>query len=330
MNESLDVALPGIRHISSYLPPAQLTNDEVVERFGFNEEFLTQKLGIVSRPVAALEQATSDLCVAAIRKLETEAALDLAMVECLIVVTQSPDFILPGTSSLVHGELGLDHAVAAFDINLGCSGFVYGLSVAQSFMAANGMHNGLLVTAEEYSKLLDPEDRNTIPLFGDGASATWLSAKQALYQPGRFTFGSDGKRYDAVTVRGSGTRIEERKPLAMDGRAIFRFMVTEVPDDIAKCLARNQLHADDIDFWVFHQASAFMLDSLIKKLGIAREKAIIDLRDTGNTTSSSVPIALARNVIGQAAPPDRVLICGFGVGVSWASTVLTAVKETKR
>lgn len=317
----------GIKYISYHIPDAVLPNSVVQERFGFEDNFLANKLGIDERPVAPDDQPTSEMCLKAIESLTAETDLDLAQLECLIVITQTPDYAIPHTSALIHGRLGLSKSVAVFDVSLGCSGYVYGLSIAKAFMISNGFTQGLLVTGDQYSKIMNPEDRNTIPLFGDASTATWLSNDEPAYLIGQFAFGSDGQTHEAIIVRGSGTRAGDAQPLEMNGRGVYSFMMSEVPPNILRCLEQNDVTKDDIDKWVFHQASKYMVESLSNRIGLDIGSVVLDIGDVGNTVSSSVPLALARRVLASQPHGRKVLISGFGVGTSWASCVLTSTKD---
>ena len=204
-------------------------------------------------------------------------------------------------------------------MSLGCSGFVYGLSLATSFMAANGMRRGILLTADCYSKVIDPADRATAPLFSDAAAATLIS-DEPVYVHGKGVFGTDGSGASALMVKSGGSRAPaERGNLHMDGRAIYSFMMSRVPQDVADCLALNGLALDSIDRFVFHQANRFMLESLRDRMKLPAEKVVIAVNDCGNTVGSTIPIALEPLL---AERPARVLISGFGVGLSWATNVL--------
>lgn len=313
----------GIAAISEFLPQGTQDNASVSQAHGFDESFISEKLGIRQRHIAAPQETTADLAAGAGQALFEETGVDPASVELLVVVTQTPDYMLPHVSALVHQRLGLGQHTAAFDIGLGCSGYVYALATVLPMMAAHGMGCGLLITAETYSKLIDPGDRATAPLFGDGATAT-LVGPLPRYRVGKCSFGTDGSRHEALIAHGSGLKPEDRRPLFMDGRAIFNFMMTEVPQDIDRCLAMNGFERGDIDLWVFHQASAYMLRTLSRRLGIAEDKLVIEMADTGNTTASSIPLALRRQVLARDPVPGRVLISGFGVGLSWATAVLEA------
>jgi 3-oxoacyl-[acyl-carrier-protein] synthase-3 len=312
----------GLTSIAHALPEAVVESTTTAAEHDFDPAFIRDKLGIERRHIAGPEDTTATLaaqaCDAVLEQSDT-AAKDI---EALIIVTQTPDYVLPHTSALVQDSVGLPNTVAAFDISLGCSGFVYGLSVAQAFMTANGFSKGLLVTSETYSRLIAPDDRATAPLFGDGATATLLD-DAPLYTLGKTTFGTDGGRHDALIARGTGCKPGERESLYMDGRGIFNFMMGEMPGDIERCLAANGLEKDAIDCWVFHQASKYMLRMLSRRVGISAERVVIDLEDVGNTTSSTVPLALERNVLNQEPLPEHVFISGFGVGLSWSSGVLT-------
>lgn len=311
----------GIRHIVEFRPSGRLGNKEIAERFGFDELFLSKKIGIEERPVAGPNEYVSDLCVSAIARLTEASDLAIETVDCIAVVTQTPDRTMPNVASIVHGKLGLPKSVAAFDINLGCSGFVYGLSVLKGFMAENGLRNSVLLTAEAYSKIMDPEDRNTVPLFGDAATATWLSAEDPIFHLGRGEFGTDGASRDVVhtdaLTGGAGK-------LVMDGREIFNFMMREVPGTLDACLEKNGMRRDEVDLWVFHQASRFMLEALVKRLGLDPDRVPIDVAHSGNTVSSTIPFILARRIFEdrQANRPAVVVLCGFGVGLSWGTLVL--------
>jgi len=319
----------GLRYCAEYRPEGRLTNPEIVERFGFEELFLSKKLGIEARPLATAEEFTSDLAVAAVERLCAASGLALADIDCIAVVTQTPDRLLPNVAAVVHGRLGLPHRVAAFDINLGCSGFVYGLSVLAGFMETTGAANGVLVTAETYSKIMDPNDRNVIPLFGDAATATWLSSDGTVYTIGKPSFGTDGGQCDVVQQQGDITKPGH---LFMNGREIFNFMMREVPGTVAECLAKNGLSESQIDLWVFHQASRFMLETLAKRLALDLSRVPIDIADSGNTVSSTIPFVLSRRLFAGTTPaadfPEQILICGFGVGLSWGTNVLTRVDKT--
>lgn len=317
----------GIAAIASHKPSRSLTNDELIARFGFEREFLERKLGIERRYVCADDEAVSDLAVAACERLFERKLAERSEIELLIVCTQNPDYKLPTTANLVQHRLGLSTRLAAFDFNQGCSGFVYGLEIARALMLANGFRAALLVTAEAYSKVIDPNDRDTLPLFGDGAAVALLrpGARATI---GKTVFGSDGAGANELIVRAGGSRhptlaCSGPNALRMNGRAIFNFMMRQVPKNVAECLALNGLTSDEIDLFVFHQASRYMLDSLRGALKLAPERVPITLADGGNTVASTIPMALEQLGGIDALAGQRVLVAGFGVGLSWASSILT-------
>jgi len=317
---------PGIALIASYLPETVLTNDELVARFGFDRAFLDDKIGVRERHIAGADEAVSDMAVAAAERLFAAAPVDREAVELVVLCTQNPDYRLPTTANIVQARLGLAQTVAAFDVNQGCSGYIVGLSVVRAMMIANGFRAALLLTADGYSKVMDAGDRATTPLFGDGAAATLLTA-DGPGKIGRFTFGSDGSGADDLIVRGGGSRnpampVSGPGALYMNGRAIMKFMIRRVPADVDRCLALNGLERGDVDHFVFHQASGHMVRSLIKEMDLPPEKVPIEIADCANTVSSTIPIVLER-LGGAAALAGRtVLLCGFGVGLSWGSTVV--------
>ena len=301
----------GIVDIASYLPSDSIDNYSRTEQFGVTKEFIKDKTGIVRVTRKDADQETSDLCCAAFENLCERRQIDLESIQAIVVCTQNPDFNLPHTAAIVHGKLGLSEDCAAFDISLGCSGFVYGLSVLESFMESNGLEHGLLFTADPYSKVIDENDKNTSLLFGDGAAVTYVS-NAPVYTSGRFTFGTRGKDHDLLICRDG--------VLSMNGRAIFNFAASTVPKDVRKALEINGLTLDDIDYFLLHQGSKYIVDYLTKKLQLPVDKAPFVAANYGNTVSSSIPFMLQESLANEEH--KRILITGFGVGLSWSSTVL--------
>lgn len=315
-----------IAAISSYLPETVLSNDEIA-RLGpdWTPESIFQKTGIRERRVVAPGEYTSDLAVRAAERLFQSHPRD---VDFLLLCTQSPDYLLPTTACLVQDRLGLNNACGALDFNLGCSGYIYGLALATGLLHAGLASRLLLLTADTYSRFLDPVDRGTRSIFGDGASATLLTAnaRQRLHS---FVFGTDGSGASHLIARDSGLRAGESaaRPasgcLFMNGPEVFNFTIHEVPRLIDTVLSRAGIAHGDVDLFVFHQANAFMLEHLRRKLGIPKEKFELCLELTGNTVSSTIPLALEGALAkGRIWPGARILLAGFGVGLSWAGCVL--------
>jgi 3-oxoacyl-[acyl-carrier-protein] synthase-3 len=305
----------GIADIAYLLPPQRVANAPRAERLGVPLATLDRRIGVRQVARRAAEQDTSDLAVAAAEALFARGAVERDQVDCLVVVTQNPDGRgLPHTSALVHARLGLEPGCAVFDIGLGCSGYVYGLSIVSSFMQANGLRQGLLVTADPYSKIVDPDDKRTALLFGDGAAATLLNDRPK-WRLGRFDFGTEGRRADSLKVDAASGR------LFMDGRAILQFSMEVVPRSLRRALDLNGLGPQQIDRVVLHQGSRVVVENIGEALGLA-DRTQFHATEYGNTVSSSIPIVLAEHLL----PQDRhVALSGFGVGLSWASTVLSRV-----
>ena len=320
------MVIPGISTIATYFPKVILTNEQLVEKFGFKHDFLSRKLGISFRHIAGKDEAVSDMAAAAATTLFSTGIVGPNDIDLLVICTQNPDYKLPSTANIVQKKLGLKQTVSAFDINQGCSGFVIGLSVVRSMMVAEGIKNALLITAEAYSKVIDKNDRETLPLFGDAAAATLIS-DGGFARFGRFVWGSDGSGADKLIVRGGGGSYPNHPPtgeyaLSMDGRAIFNFMMQKIPVCVRDCLSANSLTMDDIDLFAFHQASQYMLENLADRLGLSADRVPINIQNTGNTVSSTIPVLL-ESIGFDSLKGKRVLLVGFGVGLSWAATILT-------
>jgi 3-oxoacyl-[acyl-carrier-protein] synthase III len=311
----------GISSIASYLPGEPIGNENLVETHQFDEAFIRDKLGIHTRHYAGENEFVSDLAIAAVEKLVADQNIDKASIRLLVVITQTPDYCLPNVAALVQAGAGLPTDIAAFDVSLGCSGYVYGLALAQGMMEVQNFDSAILVTAETYSKIISPDDRATSPLFGDAATATLLT-RNPVYGLGRSVFGTDGLGAEGLIARGSGVRRDVEEPLFMDGRAIFNFAMKRIPGLIEECLAANELSKEDICAWVFHQASRYMLESIAPRIGLPKDGLLIDLAEVGNTTSSTIPIALEKSILPLSERPKHVMLCGFGVGLSWGAIVL--------
>ena len=296
------------------LPKRVLTNAELVRLFPeWTEEKIFAKTGISSRHVADEHEDALDLATAACRKLL--AADDVESVDFILLCTQSPRYRLPSTACLLQQRLGIPSLAGALDFDLGCSGFVYGLAMAKGLVAGGMAKKVLLVTAETYTKYVDAADKSTRTIFGDGAAATLVDADTAG-RIGAFSFGTDGSGAEKLIVKPGGK-------LSMDGPEIFNFTLDVVPKTMDDVCAKNDVSRDDIDLFVFHQANKFMLDTIRKVNAIPPEKFYVNLEDTGNTVSSTIPIALKRaEVEGRLRAGMKVMVVGFGVGLSWGGTIL--------
>jgi 3-oxoacyl-[acyl-carrier-protein] synthase-3 len=302
----------GIRSIANYVPPDRLSNYDRRDEFGLTDDFIVEKLGVEKVSRKAPDEDTSLLCAKAFAALQGKVAVAPTDIDCLIVCTQNPDgHGIPHTSAVVHGAIGAGDRCAAFDVSLGCSGYVYSLSLAKSFMEANGMKRGLLFTADPYSKILDPADKNTVLLFGDAATVTLLEA-DALWAPTRFLFGTRGREGGALN--------NDRGKLEMNGRAVFNFSATVVPGQVKELLQAAGISPDAVDLFLFHQGSRYIVDTLVKRLGLPPAKVPSNLAGQGNTVSSSIPLLFEAYLDDPTI--GRVLMSGFGVGLSWASCLV--------
>lgn len=303
----------GIKSIASYVPGAGLDNYAQGAKFGKDEEFILGKIGSAFLPRKSDEQETSDLCVEAVNALfAANPGLSRDAIDALIVVTQNGDAEgLPHTAAIVQDKLGLPTHVAAFDISLGCSGYVYGIYALKGFMEATGLKNGLLVTADPYSKIVDPEDRNTTMLFGDAATATWMG-EDPVWALGKSAFGTDGSGAEHLKVNDG--------VFFMNGRQVFNFALLKVPAHLHELLGQSGLSPDDIDAFCIHQGSAAIVDAVARRFEDNPDKFVKDMVETGNTVSSSIPLLLEKHALDSTW--QRVAVSGFGVGLSWGSAIL--------
>lgn len=325
-----DVNYAAIGPIAVHLPERVETNAQLQAEFpSWDIELIYQKTGIGARHLAAEGECASDLAVAAAQKLFHDFDVDPQSIDFVLLCTQTPDYPLPTTACLLQSRLGLRTNVGALDFNLGCSGFVYGLSLADGLIRGGMAKRVLLLTAETYSKYIHPADRSLRTIFGDGAAATLI---EAAPEPtlSAFQFGTDGAGADTLLVAKGGARPEAQaiKPrhrqrwesaLYMDGPSLINFTVAAIPQLVENVLAEAKISDPDVDLYLFHQATLKMLDQLRERLGISRERMPIELEDCGNTVSSTIPILIERlRQQGRLKRGMHSMLVGFGVGWSWA------------
>jgi 3-oxoacyl-[acyl-carrier-protein] synthase-3 len=321
--------------IAIHLPAIVEDNEFLGKQFPhWDMELIYRKTGIRSRRVAAPDECSSDLGVAAAERLFQRYDIDRSTIDFLLFCTQTPDYPLPTTACLMQERLGLRTSIGALDFNLGCSGFVYGLSLADGLIRAGSARRVLLVTAETYSKFIDPTDRSLRTIFGDGAAATLIDAAD---EPslGSFVFGTDGRGGDALMVTEGGARpphlaMQPRKrkrwpsALYMDGPELVKFTLEVVPPLVEQVLADAGLRRDDVDIFLVHQATLFMLEHLRERLEMDEELMPLELEDCGNTVSSTLPLLMKSLRRSQRLRPGkRSMLIGFGVGLSWAGCMWT-------
>lgn len=327
-----------IKGISYYLPERILTNEELVKEFPeWSVEKVAKKVGVMSRHIADDNETAGDLAVKAAQRLFKEYNIQPSEIDFILLCTQSPDYHLPSTACLIQEKLGIPTSAGALDYDLGCSGCVYGLALAKGLVSAGIAKNVLLLTAETYSKYLHPSDKSNRSIFGDGAAACLVST-EGLAKIGNFGLGTDGSGAENLIVKTGASR--QKQPtgntsidaeghtryddfLYMNGGNVFNFTLDVVPPLMKEVLEKNGLTKDDVDEYVFHQANKFMLSTIRKVCLLPKDKFYIDLETTGNTVSSTVFIALKQSLDeGIIKEGMNVMVAGFGVGLSWAGTML--------
>lgn len=327
-----------IKALSYYLPERIVSNEELLKEFPeWSVDKVAAKVGVQSRHISASDETAGDLAEKAAKRLFEDNNFDPKNIDFLLLCTQSPDYFLPSTSCVLQHKLGLRTDIGAFDYNLGCSGCIYGLAIAKGLVAAGIASNVLLLTAETYNKYLHPSDKSNRSIFGDGAAACLIST-EGFAEIGDFVLGTDGSGANNLIVKTGASRHREQTGLFveddekhiwyddflyMNGGAIFNFTLETVPIIVKQTLIKNGILKENIDYFVFHQANKFMLNTIRKVCDIPKDKFYIDLSDTGNTVSSTVLIGLNK-CLNNALITDgmQVMITGFGVGLSWGGVIL--------
>lgn len=331
-----------ITAIEYHLPEHTVSTDDLSVEFPeWSVEKIDQKTGIHDRHIAAPGECASDLAFVAAQKLFSSGACTADQVDYVLLCTQSPDYFLPTTACLLQHRLGIPTKAGALDFNLGCSGFVYGLGLAEGLIASEQARRVLLLTAETYSKFIHPRDKSVRTIFGDAAAATFVSAQDAATPfVGPFVYGTDGSGGPNLIVPTGGLRqprsaesaveqdvesgnIRSADNLYMNGAEIFVFTINAVPESVNALLVRSGIKLDQVDLFVFHQANRYMLEHLRKSMKIPSEKFQVSMSHCGNTVSSTIPIALKHaQAEGRIQPGSLVMLVGFGVGYSWGATLV--------
>lgn len=309
-----------------------MTTDEV-------EKFINAT-GVEQRRIANPDICASDLCFAAAEDIIHKLDWNKKDIQVLIFVSQTPDYILPNTSSILQHKLGLEQSCITFDLTLGCSGYVYGLSVINSIMQMSGIKKGLLLVGDTISKIVSQTDKSTFPLFGDAGSATALEINPLSNTRLYFDLGSDGSGYKTIIIPdgGSRNRITDKSfkkidvevgiqrnstELVLEGMDVFSFGITQVPKNINNLLTTFHIDKEEVDFFVFHQANLVMNKMIVKKLKIPSEKVPYSLREFGNTSSATIPLTITTELKEKIQGKNsNILMCGFGVGLSWGAVYI--------
>ncbi|HEY2545246.1 MAG TPA: ketoacyl-ACP synthase III [Candidatus Acidoferrum sp.] len=328
-----------IRAISVHLPETVVTNLQLQEENAdWDMAKIEAKVGIKARHVAPPEVTAGDLAYFAARSLFESSDVDRNSIDFLLFCTQSPDYFLPATACILQDRLRLGTHCAALDFNQGCSGYVYGLRLAESLVAAGNAKRVLFLTGETYSKYIHSRDRSVRVLFGDGATATLIDDTGPGARILAGCLGSDGSGAENLIVRSGGMRsrrssgevpietgqhesVGQLETLFMDGQELFQFTLRRIPPLVEATAKLNNVALEEVDWFVFHQANVFMNEHIRRKLKIPQEKAPIVLEDVGNTVSNTIPIAIHR-LGDQFRPGQKLMLVGFGVGYSWGACML--------
>lgn len=330
--------MASIKAISHHFPSTEFSNEEYFKLFPeseSNENLL--KIGVRNRYIVAPDETASDLAVAAGEKLFAEHGIAPDEVGFVLFCAQEFDHYTPSTACLIQERLGVPNSAGALDYNLGCSGFVYGLSLAKGLIDSTGVHSVLLLTSSTLTKTFHPRDKSSRFIFGDGAAATLITAGDDI---GEFVFGTDGGRGKHIIVKDGGARnaitesssvdnedefgnITSDEKFFMNGTGVFVFALKAVPKMVDELLKKSGEDIESIDHFIFHQANEFMIDTLRQKLGIPEHRFHVYMEHCGNTVSSTIPLVLEELIAsGKAKKGEKVLLAAFGTGLSWAGTII--------
>jgi 3-oxoacyl-[acyl-carrier-protein] synthase III len=310
----------------AYLPERVVTNDELAQRLDSSDEWIVQRTGIRQRHVAAPGELCSDLARRAAQGALASAGMTARDIDLLIVATTTPDHTFPATAAKVQGQLGMVQG-CAFDVQAVCSGFIYGMAIADNFLKTGQARTALVIGAETFSRILDWNDRGTCVLFGDGAGAVVLQASPKAESQDRGVLSthlhSDGRDYEMLMVDGGPSSTQTTGVVKMDGREVFRNAVNRLAEAVEEALTANQLTAAEIDWLVPHQANRRIIDNLVRKLGLDPGKVVVTIDHHANTSAASVPLALAEAVgDGRIKPGQLVLMEAMGGGLTWGASLV--------
>ncbi|SHE60060.1 3-oxoacyl-[acyl-carrier-protein] synthase III [Seinonella peptonophila] len=320
----------GIIGVGAYVPEKKLTNYDLEKMVETNDEWIVSRTGIKERRIAAKEEAASDLAVKASKRALKQAGITADQLDLIIVATVTPDMVFPATACLVQNQLGATKA-ATFDLSAACTGFIYGITTATQFIKTGVYQHALVIGVDCLSRIVDWEDRNTCILFGDGAGAAVLGPVEDGYGLLSFDLGGNGEGGDLLKVEAGGSRLpaseltvaNKQHMIAMNGREVFKFAVRVMSKSTQKALDHAGLEKEDIDFFIPHQANIRIIESAMKRFGLPREKVVVNIDKYGNMSSASIPVALNEAIEQERIKKgDTLVLCGFGGGLTWGSTVI--------
>lgn len=301
---------------------------------------LTRLTGVMSRPISAENETSVDMAVKAAERLFLEDEVDKSKIDFVIFCSAGGDYITPASACVIQDKLGLNQHCGAFDFNQGCTGYIYGLSMADSLIKAGNASHILLLTSEAITKTIHSKDKANRAIFGDAATASLIQISNSDSKIGQFIFGTDGSRFDQIIIKHGGERfplnqfseqdfldeygnVRNHANFYMNGSEVFNFSVEKAPVLVRELLKHSGMEFEDIDLFVFHQANQIILETIGRKLKIPNGKLLITIENTGNTVSSTIPIALQQAIVsGKCKRGDKLLIAGFGVGFSWGGTIV--------
>jgi 3-oxoacyl-[acyl-carrier-protein] synthase-3 len=313
----------------SYVPETVVGNESLEASLGYEPGWIFQRTGIRERRHASPHQATSDLAFESARRCIERAGVSASEIDLLVVGTFTPDLLCPSTACQVQGRLGLN--APAMDVQAACAGFMYALVTAMQFVATGASKLALAIGADTNSRILNPRDQRTYPLFGDGAGAVLLSPGSPRQGLVSYTLGSDGSGYDLIHRPGGGSRLPATGPafekelhyMQMDGRAVFKWAIRMVNETANEVVRHAGLTLADVDLWAFHQANQRIIDAAAGGLQIDRQKIFVNLERYGNTSAASIPLVLDEAVEqGRIRRGDQVMLSGFGAGLAWGTGLL--------
>nr|WP_280528720.1 ketoacyl-ACP synthase III [Providencia huaxiensis] len=334
-----------IKALGKYLPMKVLSNEQLADEFPtWSVEKIYEKTGIKKRHISEEKETCSSMAIKAAEDLFKKTNLDRKDIDYILLCTQSPDYLLPTTACIVQNKLNIPKTAGALDFNLGCSGYVYGLSLAKGLIESHQAKNILLITSEMYSKYINNKDKSVRTLFGDAATATLVSAVESEHDLiHSFIFGTDGNGAENLIVPHGGSKepisdssnqefednhgnVRSPKNLYMNGAEILTFTLLNVPKSINAVLEKAAISKESINKVIFHQANKFMLDKLKKKIGFSDEQFLVSYEEYGNTVSSTIPLGIINGIDNKEIDSTKnILICGFGVGYSWGGCIIESI-----
>lgn len=333
----------GISALAACVPSRVIDNYKYTEFFPEEEvKKVVDKIGVFERRFVDDKTCASDLCFAAAERLFADNNINREEIDLVVFISQTPDYRMPATSILLQDRLGLPNSTIAFDVNLGCSGFIYGLSIVYSFMAQSGLCKALLLDGETRSKVYSPKDRTSAFIFGDAGVAA-LIERNEKFGDSQFSLNSDGSRGELIMIPGGGYRnmsseetlrervvdeygnIRSDEQGYMKGGDVFNFVISEIPKDIKRLFAEAQCDIADVDYYIFHQANSFINNYIAKKMKLDRDRMPSTIGKYGNTSSVSVPLTIASELKDKLCGEHRLMLSAFGVGMAWATAIVPFV-----